>query len=287
MKFYSVLVVIAVLSCTAVFGSIPAVNTYTGKEFTSVSDKYMYETTTAKVTVADVNNLVRFTIPANLVPSFLRFTECEKTNDTLNLRLQLLAVGWHESQWTATKSHKPNKDKSWDLGYLMLNDRNLRNRSFMNAFGIDRCEMSDPENDLEFYMIICINFYKYLYNRFGEDAPLCYNCGEMAYLRNKVPPQTRTYKRKVIKYLNDYIRSAEAIAEERASFYRSIVDTLPKWSCNNILHNNAKNTRDVNMTGRAVVMCNRIRREEWVELPQIKSSRESDMLSLLYLAINM
>ena len=196
-----------------------------------------------EVTKIDINTVVRQYVPAKYVKAFNVATMCE--NDelaTANMRLQILAIGYHESGWTKTICDKPNKDGSLDIGYLQLNSKNIKNKWFMEKFGPDY-ETSD---DLERYLITCINLYKALYSLYGEDAVYAYNAGETRYLRyrsgkSSLPKTTFTYKRWISKYTKDIFNEmcqAKSDREETIANFKSSVDILKR--CNNSRNKNIR-----------------------------------------------
>ncbi len=172
-----------------------------------------------EVTSIDINTVVRQYVPSKYVKAFNRATICEDGDlATANMRLQILAIGYYESGWTKTICDKPNKDGSLDIGYLQLNSKNINNAWFMERFG-PNYETSD---ELELYLVTCINLYKALYSLYGEDAVYAYNAGETRYLKyvsgkSSLPKSTFTYKKRVSKYTRDIfeeMRQAKADREE-------------------------------------------------------------------------
>lgn len=178
-----------------------------------------------EVTKIDINTVVRQYVPAKYVRAFNMATICEDELATANMRLQILAIGYYESGWTKTVCDKPNKDGSLDIGYLQLNSKNIKNKWFMERFG-PNYKTSD---DLECYLITCINLYKALYSLYGEDAVYAYNAGETRYLRYKsgkssLPKTTFTYKKWVSKYTKDIFNEmcqAKITREETAINFKN------------------------------------------------------------------
>ena len=186
-----------------------------------------------EVTKIDINTVVRQYVPAKYVEAFNSATICE--NDelaTANMRLQILAIGYHESGWTKTICDKPNKDGSLDIGYLQLNSKNIKNHWFMERFGPDY----DTSDELECYLVTCINLYKALYSLYGEDAVYAYNAGETRYLRYKsgkssLPKSTFSYKRWVSKYTKDIFNEmcqAKIDREEMVAKFKNGIESLRK-----------------------------------------------------------
>ena len=74
----------------------------------------------------------------------------------------------------------------------------------MQKFGPDYT----TSDELECYLVTCINLYKALYSLYGEDAVYAYNAGETRYLKYKsgkgtLPSSTFSYKKWVSKYTKD------------------------------------------------------------------------------------
>lgn len=212
-----------------------------------------------EVTKIDINTVVRQYVPAKYVEAFNSATICE--NDelaTANMRLQILAIGYHESGWTKTVCDKPNKDGSLDIGYLQLNSKNIKNRWFMERFGPDY----DTSDDLECYLVTCINLYKALYSLYGEDAVYAYNAGETRYLRYKsgkssLPRSTFSYKRWVSKYTRDIFNEmcqAKIDREEMIENFKSGIESLRKsrkCNCNSLRFGFGKYNEDTKVNKRS------------------------------------
>ena len=186
-----------------------------------------------EVALIDINTVVRQYVPSKYVKAFNQATICEDGElATANMRLQILAIGYYESGWTKTICDKPNRDGSLDIGYLQLNSKNIKNEWFMERFGPDY-ETSD---ELECYLVTCINLYKALYSLYGEDAVYAYNAGETRYLRYKsgkssLPKSTFTYKKWVSKYTKDIFEEmcqAKVEREEMIANLRSTIHNIDK-----------------------------------------------------------
>lgn len=172
----------------------------------------------------DVETLVKRVVPECVVDTFLFYTKDEEnTFEQDTIRMYLLAVGEHESGWKVTRSRYMNNNGSYDLGYLMLNEYNLKDEIFAKYF-FPKVEDNFKAvlSDQEFYVATCVNYYKYLYRKFGCDASYAYNCGEYRYKTGKLPESTYDYKLKITKYLNYYIDDLYTIAEERVSKQKMI-----------------------------------------------------------------
>ena len=181
-----------------------------------------------EVTSIDINTVVRQYVPSKYVKAFNKATICEDGElATANMRLQILAIGYHESGWTKTICDKPNRDGSLDIGYLQLNSKNIKNEWFMERFGPDY-ETSD---ELELYLVTCINLYKALYSLYGEDAVYAYNAGETRYLKYKsgkssLPKSTFTYKKCISKYTKDIFEEMCQAKTDREEMLANIKNTI-------------------------------------------------------------
>ena len=113
------------------------------------------------VIIDDVYNVAEKYIPKDLINVFKEYTNMDDEEETKFFAMQILSIGYWESGWKITKS-KPNKDGSYDIGYMMLNTKNIENKRFMQIYGPEE----DVSTDLEKYLIVCINFYKELYMTF-------------------------------------------------------------------------------------------------------------------------
>jgi hypothetical protein len=155
-----------------------------------------------RYTTEDVIELVYLTVPNDYVKTFLHYTVLENEYKTNIFRIYLLGIGKLESGWIKTVSDKQNSNGTRDYGYLMLNEGNIQNRRFMKEYGPDKIVI--PQNDIELYLIACINYFRYLYSRYGCDGIYAYNAGETKFLNNTIPYQTYVYKRLVKRYIMEY-----------------------------------------------------------------------------------
>jgi hypothetical protein len=148
-----------------------------------------------KFTSEDVIDLVENMVPDPYINAFLHYSTLNSRYKTDTFRLYLLALGYRESEWVSTRSHKVNDNGTYDWGYLMLNDHNIRNSYFMTTYGptIDFI----PHDLMGLYLVVCINYFKDLYLRFGCDALYVYNAGEYNYVYNRLPDSTYIYKFKI------------------------------------------------------------------------------------------
>ncbi|MGL4949658.1 MAG: hypothetical protein ACRC5M_04690 [Anaeroplasmataceae bacterium] len=147
-------------------------------------------------------------IPAQFVEPFVAFTK-----DDITVGLELLAIGWHESNWSIFKSNR-NRNGSYDLGPLMLNSYNIKNKRFMNEFASD-CGYYEYDTDT-YYMVIAINYFRSLRLRFSfEESMKIYN-GGFRTLKTNCPPNL---KRAVNRYVNSVMKYKTPI---RTKWYDSM-----------------------------------------------------------------
>lgn len=165
-SFMKMLTVAFILTVSVAFGETRLLETNT-----SIFDKMI---STENVDKRTENYLyyefVKSSIPEKFVDPFY-----EKTVDRKNLGLELIGMGYHESGWKVFRG-PTNKDGSVDIGPLMLNSNNIKNKEFMQYFGYD---CSQYANDLDiYYMTICINFYASIRLEYGPYIALqIYNGG--------------------------------------------------------------------------------------------------------------
>ena len=173
---------------------------------------------------ADVEKVINDYVPVDCRKAFIHYTQGVDKFETINLRLQLLAMGQWESGWKVTISNTANKNGTVDLGYLALNSANADSEWFMSRFGPNENDgfKYDENNDNERYLIACIKFYKSLYDVYGEDAAYCYNAGVTRYTRRNIPSSTYTYKKRVSEYIEKFIQESEKYAATRIEFEKMI-----------------------------------------------------------------
>jgi hypothetical protein len=134
--------------------------------------------------------LIQRVVPLRFREKFIQYTE----NDEIKFRINLLGMAELEScGWTKMKSIHPNSDGTLDFGPLALNQRNIENPVFMNAYAPK--EKIDDIN--VYYMITCINYFRDLYSSYGHDAIYVYNGGDRRYLRGTLKQQTLDYYKEV------------------------------------------------------------------------------------------
>lgn len=194
------------------------------------------------IMLIDVTEVARNYVPEKYMSAFLQLTNMDDPVETANLRLQILAIGYHESEWKDIVS-KPNKNKSRDYGYLQLNSSNINNSWFMEKYGLtskDRYTLQNKNDKSELYLCVSIKFYKALYTRYGDDAALVYNCGETKYLKNDIPTSTFNYKKKVCSYLTQISDEVNEAASQRIIARAKIIeaDRVRVSMCTSVSSNN-------------------------------------------------
>lgn len=170
----------------------------------------------------DVVTLITKTVPDEVVDAFIGYTQHYNSSYQDAMRLYLLAVGKHESEWKYTRSFKANSNGTYDVGYLMLNENNICDPIFVKNFIPKPSDEYVVKNEQEYYLATCINFFKYLYNRYGLDACYAYNAGERRYIENRLPASTIKYKESVMENLYLYINELYSIADARITAERRL-----------------------------------------------------------------
>ena len=98
------------------------------------------------------------------------------TKDKKEMRPYFFSLMMHESNGFTAFKHK-NKDGSYDYGPSQLNSNNIKNEKFRNWYNPK--DESHITNRYCFYMVMSINFYWDLVNKYGYDyAFYAYNGGE-------------------------------------------------------------------------------------------------------------
>ena len=110
-------------------------------------------------------------IPTEYGDAFLYYTKDKK-----EMRPYFFSLMMHESNGFRAFKHK-NKDGSYDYGPSQLNSNNIKNEKFRNWYNPK--DESHITNRYCFYMVMSINFYWDLVNKYGYDyAFYAYNGGE-------------------------------------------------------------------------------------------------------------
>lgn len=212
MKYFISFVMVIMLSVTTCY----AANSKYAHNLNSFETITGYE----DVSYEDIKCVAKRYVPSKYQSAFFTFTECETEDETKDLMIQILATGYWESGWKVLRSSE-NKNGTYDLGYLALNTANINNTSFMDNFGL-KDESYVLVDDVELYLIVCINFYKYLYSQYGADASYCYNCGEGKYINLKIPNSTYRYVRRINECVEKFIYESNAVAKARIEREREL-----------------------------------------------------------------
>ena len=110
-------------------------------------------------------------IPTEYGDAFLYYTKDKK-----EMRPYFFSLMMHESNGFTAFKHK-NKDGSYDYGPSQLNSNNIKNKKFRKWYNPK--DESHITNRYCFYMVMSINFYWDLVNKYGYDyAFYAYNGGE-------------------------------------------------------------------------------------------------------------
>lgn len=110
-------------------------------------------------------------IPTEYGDAFLYYTKDKK-----EIRPYFFSLMMHESNGFTAFKHK-NKDGSYDYGPSQLNSNNIKNEKFRKWYNPK--DESHITNRYCFYMVMSINFYWDLVNKYGYDyAFYAYNGGE-------------------------------------------------------------------------------------------------------------
>ena len=110
-------------------------------------------------------------IPTEYGDAFLYYTKDKK-----EMRPYFFSLMMHESNGFTSFKHK-NKDGSYDYGPSQLNSNNIKNEKFRKWYNPK--DESHITNRYCFYMVMSINFYWDLVNKYGYDyAFYAYNGGE-------------------------------------------------------------------------------------------------------------
>jgi hypothetical protein len=159
----------------------------------------------------DLYELITLTVPDKYIDAFMYYSEFDDEAKTQTIRIYLLGIGRHESGWVKIKSDGKNLDGTYDWGYLMLNEGNIRSKRFMRLFGPK--EELKAQDDIELWLITCVRYFIYLYDLYGCDALYAYNAGERAYLSNAIPDGSYRYKYSVKEHTLDVLTQLYSIAE--------------------------------------------------------------------------
>ena len=198
--------------------------------FSFASNNAFQELVIGKYHSDDIITIINETVPEDVREAFIVCTEDDNILYRDTLRMYLLAIGQKESEWKYTRSHRANNNGTYDVGYLMLNENNILDPTFVRNFIPKPSDDYIPSNKQEFYLITCINFYKYLYNKYDCDASYAYNAGERRYIEGRIPSSTLKYKRDISLYLDEYIDRLYSMNDdrvEREMFFKELEKIHP------------------------------------------------------------
>jgi len=181
----------------------------------------------------DLQSIVETMVPRKYVNTFNHYTTMPTLEDTINLRIHILAIGQIESEWTPAVSDI-NENGSYDIGYLQLNSYNLKDDLFLWKFSPKKSDgfNYDVSDDMERYMIMCIKLYKALYKSYGNDACYCYNGGEGRYLNDRIPASTYGYQKRMSKEITTIVDQLEEKANNHIKL--ELAENLKKISTFNL-----------------------------------------------------
>ena len=145
-------------------------------------------------------------IPTEYGDAFLYYTKDKK-----EMRPYFYSLMMHESNGFTAFKHK-NKDGSYDYGPSQLNSNNIKNEKFRNWYNPK--DESHITNRYCFYMVMSINFYWDLVNKYGYDyAFYAYNGGEktVKLIKNKSSHNTSLIK--TVKAYDSAVRKRMQLTE--------------------------------------------------------------------------
>ena len=152
-------------------------------------------------------------IPAEYGDAFLYYTK-----DRKEMRPYFFSLMMHESNGFKAFKNK-NKDGSYDYGPSQLNSNNIKNEKFRNWYNPK--DESHITNRYCFYMVMSINFYWDLVNKYGYDyAFYAYNGGErtVKLIKNKSSHNASLIK--AVKLYDAAVRKQMQQAEINLENYR-------------------------------------------------------------------
>ena len=151
-------------------------------------------------------------IPIEYGDAFLYYTRNRK-----EMRPYFFSLMLHESNgFTSFKNR--NKDGSYDYGPSQLNSNNIKNKNFRNWYNPK--DESHITNRYCFYMVMSINFYWDLVNKYGYDyAFYAYNGGEktVKLIKNKSSHNTSLIK--TVKAYDSAVRKQMQLTEMNIKNY--------------------------------------------------------------------
>ena len=159
-----------------------------------------------------IENFYLDNIPIEYGDAFLYYTRNRK-----EMRPYFFSLMMHESNGFTTFEHK-NKDGSYDYGPSQLNSNNIKNEKFRKWYNPK--DESHITNKYCFYMVMSINFYWDLVNKYGYDyAFYAYNGGEktVKLIKNKSSHNTSLIK--TVKAYDSAVRKQMQLTETNIENY--------------------------------------------------------------------
>ena len=151
-------------------------------------------------------------IPTEYADAFLYYTEDKK-----EMRPYFFSLMMHESNGFTAFKHK-NNDGSYDYGPSQLNSNNIKNEKFRNWYNPK--DESHITNRYCFYMVMSINFYWDLVNKYGYDyAFYAYNGGERTVKLIKNKSSRNASLIKAVKTYDAAVRKQMKLAETKLENY--------------------------------------------------------------------
>ena len=151
-------------------------------------------------------------IPTEYGDAFLYYTK-----DRKEMRPYFFSLMMHESNGFKAFKNK-NKDGSYDYGPSQLNSNNIKNEKFRNWYNPK--DESHITNRYCFYMVMSMNFYWDLVNKYGYDyAFYAYNGGErtVKLIKNKSSRYASLIK--AVKAYDTAVRKQMQLAEKNLENY--------------------------------------------------------------------
>lgn len=153
-------------------------------------------------------------IPTEYGDAFLYYTKDKK-----EMRPYFFSLMMHESNGFTAFKHK-NKDGSYDYGPSQLNSNNIKNEKFRKWYNPK--DESHITNRYCFYMVMSINFYWDLVNKYGYDyAFYAYNGGERTVKLIKNKSSRNASLVKAVKSYDAAVRKRMQQAEKNLEKYVS------------------------------------------------------------------
>lgn len=195
------------------------------------SSKLIEDFFVKEITKKSIEKLVEVHVPFKFREKLL-----ESVNGDIDLLMDIISIGYIESDWVHMKSFKANKNKSIDLGPLGLNSYNINNEDFMKKFNP---EIIPEDKDIH-YMLVSINYFKYLMRMFGYYASfLSYNGGMGRLMDNRVPKSTYRYRDKVLDMRRNVHISYNGLYKEIKKDINKVVFSYISIETDNYLYRNS------------------------------------------------